>query len=188
MRSIAIAALLLACAGCASSGDDSDTRASAQEAADSTVKTVASVDLQRYAGMWYEIANYPMTFQRQCVGDTVAHYMPREDGRIEVLNRCATKGGDIDEADGVATAVPGSGNAKLEVSFFWPFKGDYWVIGLDPDYRWSVVGTPTRKYLWILSRTPSLPQAELDRALDAARAQGYDLQPLQYTPQSKAPR
>ncbi|MEI2416018.1 lipocalin family protein [Orrella sp. JC864] len=167
-------------------GDDADLRASAQEAAASTVRTVPSVDLQRYGGMWYEIANYPMVFQRNCVGDTTAHYMPRKDGSIEVLNRCRNKKGGIDEADGQASVVPGSGNAKLEISFFWPFKGDYWIIGLDPDYRWAVVGSPTRKYLWILSRTPSLPEGELKKALDAARAQGYDLKALRYTAQSKA--
>ncbi|MNL74745.1 Outer membrane lipoprotein Blc precursor [compost metagenome] len=79
--------------------------------------------------------------------------------------------------------MEGSNNAKLEVTFFKPFKGDYWVIGLDPEYRWSVVGTPDRKYLWILSRSPQLPKEELDKALAAAKAQGYELDELRYTPQ-----
>lgn len=185
MRAIGILALALACAGCAGSGPASDTRASAETKAASTVRTVPQVDITRYAGMWYEIANFPMPFQRKCASDTTAHYMPREAGRIEILNRCLNKDGDAEEADGVATVVPDSGNAKLEVSFFWPFKGDYWIIGLDPGYRWAVVGTPDRKYLWILSRTPRLPQAKLDLALAAAREQGYDLRALRYTPQSR---
>lgn len=147
------------------------------------VQTVESVDLKRYAGMWYEIANLPMTFQRDCVGDTTAEYTLHPDGAVGVNNRCRTKDGDIDSASGTATAVEGSNNAKLEVSFFKPFKGDYWVIGLDPEYRWAVVGSPDRKYLWILSRSPQLQQEELDRALATAKAQGYPLDELRYTPQ-----
>jgi apolipoprotein D and lipocalin family protein len=146
------------------------------------VQAVAAVDLQRYAGTWYEIARYPMPFQRQCIGDTTAHYRLREDGAIAVVNRCRTESG-FDQAEGRATVVEGSHNARLKVSFFWPFRADYWVIGLDTDYRWAVVGDPQRKYLWILSRTPQLPPAQLDAALAAARAQGYELTPLSYTPQ-----
>jgi len=78
--------------------------------------------------------------------------------------------------------VPGSNNAKLEVSFFKPFKGDYWIIGLDPQYRWAVVGAPDRDYLWLLSRTPTLSDAETQKALDTARAQGYTFEKLVYTP------
>ena len=147
------------------------------------VQTVKSVELERYVGKWFEIANYPMFFQRKCVGDTTAEYAALPDGKISVVNRCRNKGGEIDQADGEATVVQGSGNAKLEVSFFKPFSGDYWVIGLDPQYRWAVVGSPNRKYLWILSRTPTLPAEQLKQALDAARAQGYTLEELRYTPQ-----
>jgi apolipoprotein D and lipocalin family protein len=80
--------------------------------------------------------------------------------------------------------VEGSDNARLKVSFFWPFKSDYWVIGLDPDYRWAVVGNPNRKYLWLLSRTPQLPKPLLDAALASASAQGFDLSQLRYTQQT----
>ena len=154
---------------------------SAQPSAE--VQTVPKVDLERYVGKWYEIANFPMFFQRKCVGDTTAEYAANADGTIAVKNRCREEDGTFNEADGTATVVENSGNAKLEVSFFKPFKGDYWVIGLDPEYKWSVVGAPNRKYLWILSRTPTLDAASLEQALAAAKAQGYTFEELRYTKQ-----
>jgi len=144
------------------------------------VQSVEAVDLGRYAGKWYEIAAFPMFFQRQCIGDTTAEYALRPDGGISVLNRCRTDAG-FDEADGRAWPVEGGGNARLKVSFFWPFRADYWVIGLDGGYQWAVVGNPNRKYLWILSRTPRLPREKLDLALQSASAQGFDLAQLRYT-------
>jgi len=144
------------------------------------VQSAGTIDLARYAGKWYEIAAFPMFFQRQCVGDTTAEYTLRPDGEIAVRNRCRTESG-FDEANGTAWAVEGAVNSQLKVSFFWPFRSDYWVIGLDPDYRWAVVGNPNRKYLWVLSRTPVLPKEHLDRALQAATKQGYDLAQLRYT-------
>lgn len=147
------------------------------------VQSVAQVDLDRYIGRWYEIANFPMFFQRNCIGDTTAEYALMADGDIAVTNRCRSENG-FDEAQGRAWAVEGGRNSRLKVSFFWPFRSDYWVIGLDPEYRWAVVGNPNRKYLWILSRTPKLPKEMLDAALQAAAAQGYDLAQLRYTAQS----
>jgi apolipoprotein D and lipocalin family protein len=149
------------------------------------VASVEYVDLARYAGRWHEIAAFPMFFQRQCLGDTTADYALRPDGEVSVVNRCRTDSG-FDQANGRAWAVPGGGNAQLKVSFFWPFRSDYWIIGLDENYRWAVVGNPNRKYLWILARTPELPADQLERALQAARAQGYDLAQLKYTPQGEA--
>ncbi len=146
----------------------------------SPVQTVPAVDLARYVGKWYEVAAFPMFFQRNCAGDTTAEYAFRPDGDISVVNRCRTEDG-FDEATARAWAVEGSGNARLKVSFFWPFRADYWVIGLDSGYRWAVVGNPERKYLWILSRTPKLPQDQLESALASARAQGFDLAQLRYT-------
>jgi len=146
------------------------------------VNSVAKVDLDRYLGKWYEIASFPMFFQRQCTGDTTAEYSPRPDGEIKVVNRCRTEKG-FDEAVGRAWTVPDTGNAQLKVSFFWPFRADYWVIGLDDEYRWAVVANPNRKYLWILSRTPQLPKPQLDAALQAAARQGFDLDELRYTDQ-----
>jgi apolipoprotein D and lipocalin family protein len=152
--------------------------------AETSVASVAAVDLQRYAGRWFEIGSFPMYFQRQCLGDTTAEYALKPDGEVSVTNRCRTESG-FDEAQGTAWPAQAGNNARLKVSFFWPFRSDYWVIGLDPDYRWAVVGNPNRKYLWILSRTPDLPQPLLDAALKAATAQGYDLGQLRYTAQGR---
>jgi apolipoprotein D and lipocalin family protein len=152
-------------------------------AAQTPVASVVAVDLVRYAGKWFEIGSFPMFFQRQCVGDSTADYALADDGKVQVVNRCRTDSG-FDQVSGTATVVDGSNNSRLKVSFFWPFRSDYWVIGLDADYRWAVVGNPNRKYLWVLSRTPQLPQPLLDAALHAATAQGYDLAQLRYTPQA----
>jgi apolipoprotein D and lipocalin family protein len=149
------------------------------------VQSVVRVELGRYVGKWYEIAAFPMFFQRNCIGDTTAEYALRPDGDISVVNRCRTEQG-FDEANGKAWTVEGAGNAQLKVSFFWPFRADYWVIGLDDDYQWAVVGNPDRKYLWILSRTPQLGGERLDKALQAAKRQGFDLAQLRYTPHGQA--
>lgn len=148
------------------------------------VRAVPALDISRYLGKWHEIAAFPMYFQRNCIGDTTAEYTLRPDGELAVRNRCRTQDGH-DEANGRAWVNDPAHPAQLKVSFFWPFRSDYWVIGLDADYRWAVVGNPNRKYLWILSRTPALPQPMLDAALNAATAQGYDLGQLRYTTQSE---
>jgi apolipoprotein D and lipocalin family protein len=150
------------------------------------VTSVGAVDLVRYVGKWYEIAAYPMYFQRQCVADTTAEYALRADGDIAVVNRCRTEDGS-DRAEGRAWPVPGTGNAQLKVSFFWPFRSDYWILGLDADYQWAVVGHPDRRYLWVLSRTPRLSREQLETALRAAASQGFDLARLRYTRQSQSP-
>ncbi len=148
--------------------------------AETAAASVAEVDLARYVGKWYEIASFPMYFQRNCVGDTTADYALTPEGDISVTNRCRTADG-FDEAKGRATVVEGSGNARLKVSFFWPFRSDYWIFGLDADYRWAVVGNPNRKYLWVLSRTPRMSRELLDAALKTAEAQAFDLKQLNYT-------
>jgi apolipoprotein D and lipocalin family protein len=153
--------------------------------AETPVVSVAAVDLARYVGKWYEIGSFPMFFQRQCIGDTTAEYALTADGEVAVTNRCRTESG-FDQAEGKATVVDGSGNARLKLSFFWPFRSDYWVIGLDADYRWAVVGNPNRKYLWVLSRTPQLPASLLEAALKAAASQGFDMTQLNYTAQGLA--
>ncbi len=158
--------------------------AASHAATPAPVATVKAVDLKRYVGTWYEIAHFPMFFQRKCVGDTTAEYRSNADGSIAVTNRCRNDEGGMEQADGTATVVAGSGNAKLEVTFFRPFKGDYWVIGLDPDYRWAVVGAPDRDTLWVLARNATLAPADLEQALATARAQGYRLDKLTYTPQA----
>lgn len=155
-------------------------------AAEAPVTSVPAVDVARYTGKWFEIGSFPMFFQRKCISDTTAEYTPAANGAIGVRNRCRTESG-FDESQGKATVVENTGNAQLKVSFFWPFKADYWVVGLDPDYRWAVVGTPNRKYLWVLSRTPQLPPALLAAALASASGQGFDLTQLRYTAQAGSP-
>jgi apolipoprotein D and lipocalin family protein len=140
-----------------------------------------SVDLARYAGTWYEIASFPMKFQKACT-NTTATYTLRDDGNVNVYNRC-DKEGNVSSITGKAYAVPGSSNAKLKVQFFWILKGDYWVLYLDPDYRFVLVGNPKRSSLWILSRTPQLPEGDYLKLIAEAKARGFDTTKLVKTPQ-----
>ena len=143
--------------------------------------TVQNVDLNRYYGTWYEIAMLPNSFQSMCVSDTQALYRP--DGKnVSVVNQCRTADGTIKQADGIAKQVEGSHGAKLRVSFFRPFYGDYWILELDPDYRWVLVGEPGRKYAWILARNTSLDAATLDRLLARAAVLGFDRKAFVLTP------
>jgi apolipoprotein D and lipocalin family protein len=145
---------------------------------------VPAVDLNRYAGTWYEIARLPNRFQRDCAGNTTATYTLRPDGKIGVLNRCRTADGKTKSAKGTArVADPKGPNTKLKVTFFWPFSGDYWIIGLDPDYRWALIGEPKRQYLWILSRDKRLPPDTLASLEAMAREKGFDTAKLIRTPQ-----
>lgn len=151
----------------------------ANEDAARPVSTVSAVSLERYAGLWYEIAKIPNRFQKKCARGTSAEYTLREDGRIAVVNRCTTEEGSSSEAKGVAKVVDAATRAKLKVSFVsflgWrPFWGDYWVIGLDEDYRWAVIGTPDRKYGWILARTPTLDADTMAKAFEIVERNGYD--------------
>ena len=148
------------------------------------VASVPDLELSRYAGHWYEIAHLPVSFQRQCAGDITAAYALRADGTIGVRNACRTRDGDQAVAEGVARTVEGH-PGRLQVRFVpgwlsWlPLVwADYWVVALDPDYQWAVVGDPDLEYLWILAREPSM-DAELFARLKAkAEAMGYDLEPL----------
>lgn len=146
--------------------------------------TVQQVDLERYAGRWYEISRLPMWFERNCAGNITATYTQRADGRIDVLNRCKTQNGFI-SARGIAEVPDPARPGELRVRFapewlawipvVW---GDYWIIELDADYRWVLVGAPSRNYLWILSRTPSLDQATVDRLKHKAATLGFDIEPM----------
>lgn len=144
--------------------------------------TVNSVNLDRYSGIWYEIARYPNRFQRDCQSGTTAKYTLK-DGRVQVVNSCRQKDGRIRTVRGTARIADNETNAKLRVTFFWPFSGDYWIIGLSPDYRYAIVGEPKRKYLWILSRTPEMDEATYRTIVEEIRAAGYDPQNLIKTPQ-----
>lgn len=149
------------------------------------LSTVASVDLSRYAGTWYEIARLPMWFQRHCV-DSKATYSSRPDGAVGVRNECVTDTGGFEQAEGVATVVDTKTNARLTVVFDnWYARlfgssreGNYWVLDLDPEYRTAMVGTPDRRYLWILSRTPQLEEATYRRLVERARELGYPVSDL----------
>jgi apolipoprotein D and lipocalin family protein len=146
------------------------------------LQTVPHVEIERYLGTWYEIARYPHPFQKGCVA-TRAIYSLREDGQIDVYNECRENelDGPLKSANGRARVVDELSQAKLEVTFFWPFWGDYWVIDLDNDYRWAVVGHPSRKYLWILSREPSADEAVLQGILERLRGQRYETERLLWT-------
>jgi apolipoprotein D and lipocalin family protein len=145
--------------------------------------TVEQVDLTRYAGKWFEIARYPNRFQRECASDTTAVYTLRKDGKVQVVNACREQNGRIKTVRGTAKVVDQKTNAKLKVTFFWPFYGDYWIIGLSPDYQHAIVGEPGRKYLWILSRTPTMGETTYAELLRRVRDLGYDPAKLQKTQQ-----
>lgn len=148
------------------------------------LETVANVDLKRYAGKWYEIASYPQRFQKGCTC-TTAEYTPTNEGYIIVENACNkdSVNGEKSGIKGKAFIVENTGNAKLEVQFFWPFKGKYWIIDLDSNYTYAVVGHPNREYLWILSRTPQMEEKTYQEILERVKAKGFDLGMLQKTVQ-----
>lgn len=151
--------------------------------------TVSYVDLQKYTGVWYEIAKIPNRFQKNCASNTTATYKLRDDGKIDVINRCVGSDGSVNEAKGIAKVEDAKTYSKLKVSFvkilgislFW---GDYWIIGLDKDYRYAIVGSPDRKYGWILSRTSKLSKEDLNNIFDILRKQGYNPNNFEMTEQS----
>ncbi len=146
------------------------------------LRTVPDVDLAKYAGTWYEIASFPQRFQKGC-HCTTATYTRSDKGYIIVENRCNrdSVNGKASSITGKAFVEEGSGNAKLKVQFFWPFKGKYWIIDLADDYSYAVVGHPNRKYLWILSRTPKMTDDVYRGIVGRLKENGYDLDKLQLT-------
>ncbi|MFN8775780.1 MAG: lipocalin family protein [Flavobacteriales bacterium] len=151
------------------------------------LETVPSVDLSRYAGTWYEIASFPQSFQKGCCG-TTATYTLSDSGYVIVENRCYR-----DSLDGKQSYIRGkafveknTGNAKLKVQFFWPFRGKYWIIDLADDYSYAVVGHPNREYLWILSRTPQLSDSLYQEITQRVEKKGFDLSKLARTSQVTA--
>jgi apolipoprotein D and lipocalin family protein len=149
------------------------------------VTTVSSVDLTRYAGTWYEIARLPMWFQRHCV-DSKAIYAIRPDGAVRVHNECVTDAGVVEKAEGVATVVDTTTHARLNVVFDNWFArlfgstrdGNYWILALDPEYRTALVGTPDRRYLWILARSPQLDEVTYQHLVAHAQRLGYPVSDL----------
>jgi apolipoprotein D and lipocalin family protein len=137
------------------------------------LEVVPKVELNKYLGKWYEIAHLPAKFQEGCE-QTTATYSLLDNGSIAVLNECK-KNGKYKKAKGKAKVVDKITQAKLKVTFFWPFYGDYWIIKLGNDYEYSVVGTPNRKYLWILSRTPKMDKQLISQLMDFVKSKGFDI-------------
>jgi apolipoprotein D and lipocalin family protein len=148
------------------------------------LETVSSVDLNKYSGKWYEIASFPQSFQKGC-NCTTAEYVLTDRDYIHVTNRCNkdSVNGELDEANGKAFVVGGTNNSKLEVQFFWPFRGDYWIIELADDYSYAVVGHPNREYLWILSRTKTMKEDIYQNLLSKVKSKGFDITKLKKTNQ-----
>ena len=148
------------------------------------LEVVPFVDLSRSVGRWYEISRYPNRFQEGCVGSR-ATYTLRSNSKIEVLNECfeGSFSDKLRQAKGTAKVVDTKSNAKLKVSFFWFFYGDYWIIDLGKEYEYAVVGHPDRTYLWILSRTKKIDDRLYQEILERIRAKGYDVKKLTKTQQ-----
>jgi apolipoprotein D and lipocalin family protein len=150
-------------------------------------QTVQSVDLEKYLGLWYEIASFPASFEKGCRCSTAEYQQVPNRKYILVINKCLKirrSGSKMSVAKGKAFAVKGSGNARLKVQFLWPFRGDYYIIELDRDYRYVVVGHPHRKYLWILSREPYMGADTYSMLVDRIKEKGYDINRLQKTEQN----
>ena len=154
--------------------------------ADEPLETVDHVDLTRYLGKWFEVARLPLIWENKCASNVTATYTPLSDGKIGVLNSCRKSDGKITRSKGTAkiTSKKDSSNSKLKVTFFWPFSGDYWILDLDPDYSWALVGNPSRKNLWILSRTPILDHETIDTLLAKGEALGFDISKIIMTKQT----
>jgi apolipoprotein D and lipocalin family protein len=155
------------------------------------VTPVSSVDLKQYSGKWFEIARYQNKFQKNCIGNTTATYKMKEEGKFEVLNECLRKNGTVIDAKGEGKIIDKNSNAKLEVRFapgylaFLPsVRGDYWIIDLDTNYQYAVVGDPKREYLWVLSRTPEMNVATYQNILRRLETMGYKPGKLVKTPQN----
>ena len=152
--------------------------------------TIASLDVQRYMGTWYEIAKFDNRFQKQCVGFTTAIYAAMPDGTVKVSNRCRLASGETEVAIGAARQVGDAHSPKLKVRFapawlsFIPMVwGDYWIVDLDPNYQLAAVSEAKRDYLWILSRTPKVDKATYDALVARLAAQGLNVSKLVPTKQ-----
>ncbi|QWE25693.1 lipocalin family protein [Polynucleobacter sp. AP-Elch-400A-B2] len=157
---------------------------------DQAVKTIATLDVPRYLGTWYEIAKFPNWFQKKCASNTKAVYGAKPDGTLRVLNSCKTAAGETSEAEGLARQIGSKDSPKLEVRFapewlsFLPLVwGDYWVIDIDSQYQLAAVSDPKREYLWVLSRTPQLDPKVYADLLQRLKQQQFDIQKLEITAQ-----
>ncbi len=140
------------------------------------LEVVPYVELNKYLGKWYEIAHLPFRFENGCT-DITATYSLSKDGNVSVLNECL-RDGKLKQANGKAKVVDKNSGAKLKVTFFWPFSADYWIIDLGNDYDYAVVGTPNRKYLWILSRSPQMDDNLFSQLVESVKSKGFDINKL----------
>jgi apolipoprotein D and lipocalin family protein len=147
------------------------------------LEVVPRVDLNRYVGRWYEIARLPNRFEKKCADSVTATYRLKDNGNIEVVNRCRKPSGDYTTATGKAKIVDKTTNAKLKVTFFWPFYGDYWILDLGGNYEYAVVGAPDRKYLWILSRDRQMDESLYQSLLAKMAARGFKTEQMIKTSQ-----
>jgi apolipoprotein D and lipocalin family protein len=155
------------------------------------LEAIASLDVPRYMGTWYEVAKYPNWFQKRCIANTSATYAVQSNGMLQVLNRCQKEDGSMSEALGAAKQVGDANSPKLEVRFapawlsFLPFVwGNYWVIDLDPQYQLAAVSEPSRKYLWILSRSKTVEPKAYEALLQRLKQQGFNLDAIEISKQT----
>ncbi len=189
MKTSFLAALALS--SCVGAYATSGTAGSSSAPEGRPLVSIVALDVPRYMGGWYEIAKLPNWFQRNCVRDTKAVYRLLPDGQVEVDNRCRDKDGKTQQAIGAARQSDAGKSSELEVRFapawlsFVPMVwANYWVVDIDSQYQLVAVSEPTRKYLWILSRTPQVDEKAYEALLVRLRDQGFDLAKLARTPQS----
>jgi len=166
-------------------------QAQSTETPSAPLESIASLDVPRYMGTWYEVAKYPNWFQKRCIANTSATYTIQPNGMLQVLNRCQKEDGSMSEALGAAKQVGDATSPKLEVRFapawlsFLPFVwGNYWVIDLDPQYQLAAVSEPSRKYLWILSRSKTVEPKAYEALLQRLKQQGFNLDAIEISKQT----
>ena len=143
--------------------------------------TVPFVDLEKFAGVWYEVSAFPIAPEKNCRCVT-ATYSLTDKGYVRVLNQCVRNGKET-SIEGKAFIKDSKTNARLAVQFFWPFRGKYWIIELDESYQYAVVGHPNRNYLWILSRTPQMDPDLYEDLIQRVKNKGFDISRIQLMPQ-----
>ncbi|MBV2131669.1 lipocalin family protein [Pseudomonas sp. MAP12] len=188
MKKNLFAAIFFLCAVNAVAGDAA-SRADGQPG-NSALSTIPALDVPRYMGTWYEIAKFPNWFQKKCTGGTKAEYSLKNDGMVQVINRCRLENGEMTEAIGTARQIGPATSPKLKVRFapqwlsFLPFVwGDYWVIDLDENYQLVAVSEPKKEYLWILARTPKIAPNDYKNMLARLSQKGFDIRKIEVTKQ-----
>lgn len=166
-------------------------QAQSTETPPTPLEAITSLDVARYMGTWYEVAKYPNWFQKRCIANTSATYATQQNGMLQVVNRCQKEDGSMSEALGAAKQVGDASSPKLEVRFapawlsFLPFMwGNYWVIDLDPQYQLAAVSEPSRKYLWILSRSKTVEPTAYESLLQRLKQKGFNLDAIEVSKQT----